>query len=78
MFYKDKKYNHKLIEKDCYDFWKNNNLFEPKSYKKSDKCFSIILPPPNITGHLHLGHAWDGALQDAVIRYKKLSGYNAA
>ena len=74
--YKDKIYKHKLIEKDWYQFWKQNNLFEPKSLKENNKLYSIILPPPNITGHLHLGHAWDGTIQDVLIRYKKLCGYN--
>ena len=74
--YKDKIYIHQLIEKDWYHFWKQNNLFEPKSLKENNKLYSIILPPPNITGHLHLGHAWDGTIQDVLIRYKKLCGYN--
>ena len=73
--YKLKIYNHKLIEKDWYSFWKKNNLFEPNIKSKSPK-FSIILPPPNITGHLHLGHALDGTIQDVLIRYKKICGYN--
>ena len=73
--YKAKPYNHKLISKDWYAFWKKNNLFEPDSKSKAKK-FSIILPPPNITGHLHLGHALDGTIQDVLIRYKRLCGYN--
>lgn len=73
--YKAKPYNHKLISKDWYVFWKKNNLFEPDSKSKAKK-FSIILPPPNITGHLHLGHALDGTIQDVLIRYKRLCGYN--
>lgn len=73
--YKLKSYNHKLIEKGWYSFWKKNNLFEPNNKSKSPK-FSIILPPPNVTGHLHLGHALDGTIQDVLIRYKKLCGFN--
>ncbi len=76
MFYKGKKFDHHLVEKDVYDFWKNHHYFEPKHYQNDGKNFSIILPPPNITGHLHLGHAWDGSIQDVIIRYKKLQGFN--
>lgn len=70
-----KKYNHKDIEKDLYNFWVTNRFFEPEINSKK-KRFSIILPPPNVTGHLHLGHAWDGYIQDLIIRYKKLNGFN--
>lgn len=73
--YKAKQYNHKLIEQNWYTFWKKNNLFEPNNKSKSKK-FSIILPPPNVTGHLHLGHALDGTIQDVLIRYKKICNYN--
>ncbi len=73
--YSGKQYNHQLIEKDFYKFWKDNDLFEPEN-KSEKQNFSIILPPPNVTGHLHLGHAWDGSIQDAIIRYKKLLGFN--
>jgi valyl-tRNA synthetase len=53
----------------------SNKLFDLTPKSKTKKNFSIILPPPNVTGQLHLGHAWDGALQDTIIRYKKLKGY---
>lgn len=69
------KFNHKLIEEGIYDFWKQNNFFEELCVNKPP--FSIIMPPPNVTGHLHLGHAWDGSLQDTIIRYKRLRGFNA-
>ncbi|GHU49229.1 hypothetical protein FACS189459_0180 [Bacilli bacterium] len=52
-----------------------NKLFS--SINKSKKNFSIIIPPPNVTGKLHIGHALDTSIQDTIIRYKKLSGYNA-
>jgi valyl-tRNA synthetase len=50
-------YDHKFVEQDLYDFWKSNQLFEPINKTKNQKNYSVILPPPNITGHLHLGHA---------------------
>lgn len=69
----DKKFNHLEVEKNKYDFWLENDLFSPT---KNGEPFSIILPPPNVTGHLHLGHAWDVSLQDTIIRYKKLKGFS--
>jgi len=71
----DKKYNHESVEKNKYEKWLNKNYFkcEEESNKKS---FCIVLPPPNVTGVLHLGHAWDVTLQDIIIRYKKMEGYD--
>lgn len=69
-----KKYSHKTVEKGKYDFWLQKGYFNAGD--KTKKPFSIVLPPPNITGKLHLGHAWDTTLQDLIIRYKKLSGYD--
>ena len=71
----DKKYNHLDVEKEKYEFWKSNNYF--KSGDKSKEPFTIVIPPPNVTGKLHLGHAWDTALQDIIIRYKRMNGYDA-
>ena len=68
----DKIYNHKNVECNKYDNWLKKGYFKPKS---SGTPFSIILPPPNVTGVLHLGHALDVSIQDVIIRYKKLSGY---
>ncbi len=70
----DSKYNHHDVEKNKYDFWLENHLFDPK--KNIDETFSIILPPPNVTGKLHLGHAWDVSLQDILIRYNILNQKN--
>jgi valyl-tRNA synthetase len=50
-------YVNKEVEKDLYDFWLKNKLFDPIKKSSKVKNFSIVLPPPNITGHLHLGHA---------------------
>ncbi len=72
----DKKYDHISVEKDKYDKWKEKGYF--KCEENSDKKpFCIVLPPPNVTGVLHLGHAWDVTLQDIIIRYKKMEGYDA-
>lgn len=68
----EKIYNSQKIEESKYQFWLDNNLFKPKA---SGKPFSIVIPPPNVTGVLHLGHALDVSLQDLIIRYKKLKGY---
>ena len=68
------KYNHLLVEKDKNKKWIDHKYF--LTHDQSKPPFSIILPPPNVTGKLHLGHAWDGFLQDTMIRYKKLQGYD--
>lgn len=68
-------YNPGQFEEKIYDFWKRNSFFNKKN--QGNKSFSIILPPPNVTGDLHLGHAWDLYFPDLLIRYKKLKGYNA-
>ena len=71
----DKKYNHTEVENNKYDKWLKKDYF--KCDENSDKKpFCIVLPPPNVTGVLHLGHAWDVTLQDIIIRYKKMEGYD--
>ena len=70
----EKKYNHLVVEKDKYFNWLREDLF--KSGDLNKEPFSIVIPPPNITGKLHLGHAWDTALQDIIARYKRLKGYD--
>ena len=71
----DKKYNHNEVEKDKYKKWLDKDYF--KCDENSDKKpFCIVLPPPNVTGVLHLGHAWDVTLQDIIIRYKKMEGFD--
>ena len=71
----DKKYNHIEVEKDKYDEWKNKGYFkaDPSSTKTH---YSMVIPPPNVTGKLHIGHAYDTAIQDAIIRYKRMLGYD--
>ena len=68
------KYNHSIQEKKIYDFWEKNDLFKPGT-KKSKKTFSIVIPPPNITGKLHMGHALNNSLQDVLIRYYRMNGF---
>ena len=70
----DKKYNHLEVEKDKYNYWKEKGYF--KSGDLSKKPFCVVIPPPNITGKLHLGHAWDVTIQDIIIRYKRMQGYD--
>ena len=70
----EKKYDHNKVEEGKYDFWLENDYF--KSGDLSKEPFCIVIPPPNVTGKLHLGHAWDTALQDVIIRYKKMCGYD--
>ena len=71
----EKKYNHKKVENGKYDNWLDNGYFT--SGDTTLKPYSIVIPPPNVTGKLHLGHAWDTALQDILIRFKRMQGYDA-
>ena len=66
-------YNHINIEKEIYDYWEKNNFFKPKKNKK--KHFSIVIPPPNVTGSLHMGHALNNSLQDLLVRFYRMNGY---
>ena len=69
------KYNHKKTEEGKYEKWKNNGYFA--SDDKSNKPhYCIVIPPPNVTGKLHLGHAYDTAIQDIIIRYKRMQGFD--
>ena len=70
----EKKYNFEEVEKDKYAYWRKKGYF--KSGDKSKKPYCIVLPPPNVTGKLHLGHAWNVTIQDAIIRYKRMEGYD--
>ncbi|MEK4486625.1 valine--tRNA ligase [Psychrobacillus sp. FSL H8-0484] len=70
------KYDPQSIEKGRYEWWLEGKYFEahPESDKKP---YTIVIPPPNVTGKLHLGHAWDTTLQDIIIRMKRMQGYDA-
>ena len=70
----EKKYNHLEVEKGVYDNWLESHYFECGDTSK--KPYAIVIPPPNVTGKLHLGHAWDTALQDIIIRFKRMQGYD--
>ncbi len=71
----EKKYNHKEVEKSHYENWKEKGYFKaPMDENKVPFC--IVIPPPNVTGKLHLGHAWDTTLQDIIIRYKRMNGFD--
>lgn len=71
----EKKYDHKMVEEGKYENWLNHKYFE--SGDMSKKPYAIVIPPPNVTGKLHLGHAWDTTLQDIIIRFKRMQGYDA-
>lgn len=71
----DTKYNHLEVEKGKYENWKERGYFN--SGDKDKLPFTIVIPPPNVTGKLHLGHAWDTAIQDAIIRFKRMQGFDA-
>ena len=71
----DKKYDHKKTEEGKYKIWKEKGYF--KSDNESEKTpFCIVIPPPNVTGKLHIGHAYDTAIQDAIVRYKRMKGFD--
>ncbi|MDD2489935.1 MAG: valine--tRNA ligase [Bacilli bacterium] len=71
----EKKYDHKQVESNKYEQWLQQKLFQAGDLKKPPFC--IVIPPPNVTGRLHLGHAWDTTIQDVIIRYKRMKGYDA-
>ena len=70
----DKKYSPKDIETKIYERWLQKKYFHP-SVTPGKKKFSIVMPPPNVTGQLHVGHAFTMTLQDAMPRYKRMQGY---
>ena len=69
------KYNPKEFEEKLYEKWEKNGYFKP-SMDKTKPSYCIMMPPPNVTGKLHMGHALDGTIQDILIRYKRMCGYN--
>ena len=71
----EKKYNHKQVEESKYETWLKKDYFKSGDLTKEPFC--IVIPPPNVTGKLHLGHAWDTTIQDIIIRYKRMQGYDA-
>lgn len=69
------KYDHRQVEEGKYQHWLDKKYFEAGDPSK--KPYSIVIPPPNVTGKLHLGHAWDTTLQDMIIRHKRMQGFDA-
>ena len=72
----EKNYNPSEIEDRLYQKWLDKKYFHAE-VNRDKKPFTIVMPPPNITGKLHMGHALDNTLQDILIRYKRMEGYNA-
>ncbi|MBB5336626.1 valine--tRNA ligase [Pectinatus brassicae] len=70
-----KVYDPQSFEKKWYKFWEDNKLFHAE-VEKDKKPYSIVIPPPNVTGQLHMGHAMDNTLQDILIRFRRMQGYN--
>ncbi|MBQ9154433.1 MAG: valine--tRNA ligase [Solobacterium sp.] len=68
------KYDHHKVEEGRYDEWVEKGYFTAGD--KSKDPFTIVIPPPNVTGILHIGHAWDNTLQDIISRYKRMQGYD--
>jgi valyl-tRNA synthetase len=71
-----KGYEHREVEARWYPFWVERGYFHGDEHDRSRPPFSIVLPPPNVTGSLHLGHALTATLQDILIRWKRMSGFN--
>ena len=71
-----KTYDPKDFEDRTYDMWETEGAFDA-DVDKDKKPFTIMMPPPNITGQLHMGHALDQTLQDVLTRYKRMQGYSA-
>jgi len=69
------KYHPNEVEKNRYQFWLDGKFFEATNDKEKEP-FSIVIPPPNVTGKLHLGHAWDTTMQDTIARMKRMQGYD--
>ncbi len=71
-----KVYDPKLVEDRWYQFWLDNNLFHAKNGEDRNNNYSVVIPPPNITGSLHIGHALNNTLQDIIVRWKRMQGFN--
>ena len=66
------KYIHSDVENKIYSYWEKNGLFKPK---ENSKKFSIVIPPPNVTGSLHMGHALNNSIQDLLVRYHRMNNF---
>ena len=72
----NKNYNPKEVEDKIYENWEKSGYFSA-SIDENKKPYSVIMPPPNVTGNLHMGHALDQTMQDILIRFKRMQGYSA-
>ena len=70
----DKYYKHELVEKNIYEGWEKEKDFESKITNKDSEPYCIVIPPPNVTGTLHMGHALNNTLQDILVRYHRMQG----
>ena len=66
------KYIHTDVENKIYSYWEKNKLFEPK---ENTSKFSIVIPPPNVTGSLHMGHALNNSIQDLLVRFHRMNNF---
>lgn len=73
----DKTYDPRSVEAELYAYWENAGLFKPDVADPQARPFSIVIPPPNVTGALHMGHALDNVLQDALTRWRRMQGCRA-
>src|SRR3989339_574582 len=77
----EKTFEPQAAEPRLYAQWEESGLFAPRAAKPTDgaaDAYSIVIPPPNVTGSLHIGHALNNTLQDILARYKRMDGYNVA
>ncbi|PKM83889.1 MAG: valine--tRNA ligase, partial [Firmicutes bacterium HGW-Firmicutes-13] len=70
-----KVYEPQKVENKCYDFWLKGDYFRAKGDPEKE-TYTIVIPPPNVTGSLHMGHALDNTLQDILIRWKRMQGFD--
>ncbi|MBQ3505087.1 MAG: class I tRNA ligase family protein, partial [Oscillospiraceae bacterium] len=68
-------YEPQNVESRIYEMWESGGFFKPSGNPEADP-FTIVMPPPNVTGQLHMGHAMDATLQDTLIRFKRMQGYD--
>ena len=72
----NKSYDPELVEEKIYELWEKSGCFNPdKLPGKRKNTFTVVIPPPNITGALHMGHALNATIQDILIRYKRMAGF---
>ncbi|MCX6813472.1 MAG: class I tRNA ligase family protein, partial [Candidatus Azambacteria bacterium] len=71
----DLPYNPKEVEEKIYKLWEKSGFFNPDNLKNAKKPFTITIPPPNVTGSLHMGHALNVVIQDILIRFKRMAGF---